>query len=94
MNVPAQIDGPVLISDDELEGVDLPFGQPNPYAKFKELKPSAVLDGGVLVYDGHFDMSAASQLVKLATAAAKQQMRPRAGEDCICVRLGVAWVRR
>jgi Dolichyl-phosphate-mannose-protein mannosyltransferase len=73
MDVPAQIDGPVLISDDELEGVDLPFGQPNPYAQFKGLKPSAVLDGGVLVYDGHFDMSAASQLVKLATAAAKQR---------------------
>jgi hypothetical protein len=66
MNVPTQIDGPVLISDDELEGVDLPFGQANPYAQFKDLKPSAILDGGVLVYDGRFDISAASKLVQLA----------------------------
>jgi hypothetical protein len=66
MNVPAQIDGPVLISDDELEGVDLPFGQPNPYAQFKKLKPTAILDGGVLVYDGHFDVPLASSLVDMA----------------------------
>ena len=66
MNVPAEVDGPVLISDDELEGVDLPFGQPNPYAQFKALKPTAILDGGLLVYDGHFDMHAASSLVDMA----------------------------
>jgi hypothetical protein len=66
MNVPNQIDGPVLISDDELEGVDLPIGQANPYAQFKELKPSAVLDGGILVYDGHFDVPLAASLVDIA----------------------------
>jgi len=66
MNVPNQIDGPVLISDDELEGVDLPFGQPNPYAQFKQLKPSAILDGGILVYDGHFEVALASSLVEMA----------------------------
>ncbi|WP_353066716.1 phospholipid carrier-dependent glycosyltransferase [Tunturibacter psychrotolerans] len=66
MSVPAEIDGPVLISDDELEGVDLPFGQPNPYAQFKALKPTAILDGGLLVYDGHFDVHAASSLVDMA----------------------------
>jgi 4-amino-4-deoxy-L-arabinose transferase-like glycosyltransferase len=66
MNVPNQIDGPVLISDDELEGVDLPFGQANPYAQFKELEPSAILDGGILVYDGHFDVPVAASLVDMA----------------------------
>ena len=68
MSVPAEIDGPVLISDDELEGVDLPFGQANPYAQFKALKPTAILDGGLLVYDGHFDVHAASSLVEMARA--------------------------
>ncbi|MBB5328648.1 ArnT family glycosyltransferase [Tunturiibacter gelidoferens] len=66
MDVPIEIDGPVLISDDELEGVDLQFGQPNPYAQFKALKPTAILDGGLLVYDGHFDVHAASSLVDMA----------------------------
>jgi hypothetical protein len=55
-----------LISDDELERVDLPFGQANPYARFKQLKPSVILDGGILVYDGHFDVSLASNLVEMA----------------------------
>jgi hypothetical protein len=66
MNVPPRIQGTVLISDDELEGVDLPFGAPNPYAHFKQLKPTAILDGGLLVYDGTFDMSLASRLVDQA----------------------------
>jgi hypothetical protein len=70
---PNQIDGPVLISDDELEGVDLPFGQANPYAQFKQLKPSAVLDGGVLVYDGHFDVPLASSLVEMANRNRKRR---------------------
>jgi hypothetical protein len=76
MDVPTEIDGPVLISDDELEGVDLPFGQRNPYTQFKALKPTTILDGGLLVYDGHFDVHAASSLVDMArpkpTEAKKQ----------------------
>lgn len=69
MNVPThidtEIDGPILISDDELEGIDQQFGTPTPYAQFKTLKPSAILDGGILVYDGHFDITPASKLVAL-----------------------------
>lgn len=75
MNVPSQIDGPVLISDDELEGVDLPFGQANPYAQFKQLKPSVILDGGILVYDGHFDVPLASSLVEMARPKQKEATR-------------------
>jgi hypothetical protein len=73
LDVPRQIDGPVLISDDQLEGIDLQFGHPNPYAQFKALKPSAVLDGGLLVYDGHFDVSLASSLVEMARPRAVPQ---------------------
>jgi hypothetical protein len=76
MSVPDEIEGPVLISDDELEGVDLPFGQANPYAQFKELKPSAVLDGGILVYDGHFDVHLASSLVDMARPKPTEVKRP------------------
>jgi hypothetical protein len=66
MSVPKEIDGPVLISDDDLEGVDLQFGQANQYAQFKEMTPTAVLDGGVLVYDGHFAVPMAAALVDAA----------------------------
>jgi 4-amino-4-deoxy-L-arabinose transferase-like glycosyltransferase len=67
MEVPKEIDGPVLISDDELEGLALPAGMPNPYAQFRSLKPSAIIDGGLFVYDGHFDVHLASEMVKSAS---------------------------
>jgi Dolichyl-phosphate-mannose-protein mannosyltransferase len=67
MEVPSEIDGPVLISDDELEGLALPVGMPNPYAQFRSLKPTAVIDGGLFVYDGHFDSHLASEMVKAAS---------------------------
>jgi hypothetical protein len=63
MSVPDEIDATVLISDDELEGIDLPFGTPNPYAAFRTMKPVAILDGGLFVYQGRFDMSQASRSV-------------------------------
>ena len=69
MDVPKEINGTVLISDDELEGIDLPFGQPNPYVHFKELKPTAILDGGLLVYEGRFDLSLASRMVESARSS-------------------------
>jgi len=67
MEVPKEIDGPVLISDDELEGLALPPGVPNPYAQFRSLKPSAIIDGGLFVYDGHFNVHLASEMVKAAS---------------------------
>jgi Dolichyl-phosphate-mannose-protein mannosyltransferase len=66
MNVPKQIDGTVLISDDELEGINFPPGQPYPYSHFRQMKPAAILDGGILVYQGHFDLSLASSMVEQA----------------------------
>ena len=69
MSVPKEIDGTVLISDDELEGIDIPFGAKNPYATFRSIKPVTILDGGILVYQGHFDMSLASGSVIAARRA-------------------------
>ena len=67
MDVPKEIDGPVLISDDELQGLALPAGMPNPYAQFRSMKPSAIIDGGLFVYDGHFDVHLASEMVRAAS---------------------------
>ena len=66
MDVPPRIHGVVLISDIELKGLDLPFGQPNPYAQFRDLQPAAILDGGLFVFEGDFDMSLASHMVAVA----------------------------
>ncbi len=64
MDVPGVIEGTILISDDELRGVDLPFGVPSFYSAFRSIQPVAILDGGVFVYQGRFDLSAASTAVK------------------------------
>ena len=72
MEVPPQIKGVVLISDDQLEGIDLSFGQPNPYAQFRNLKPAVVLDGGLFVYEGEFDISLASKTVAFARSKVPQ----------------------
>jgi hypothetical protein len=66
MSVPPHIHGTVLLSDDELQGIDLPYGQTSPYSDFKSLKPTATIDGGLFVYSGDFDLSRASALVDLA----------------------------
>jgi len=66
MQVPDEIDGPVLISDGELEGLALPPGMPNPYAQFRSLKPAAVLDGGIFVYEGHYNVHQAAEMVRAA----------------------------
>jgi hypothetical protein len=52
--IPKEIDGPVLISADEWSGYLTGPGPLNPYGDFKKLQPSAIIGGGVLVYDGHF----------------------------------------
>jgi hypothetical protein len=62
MDVPPSIDGPVLISAGVLSGYEFGPGELNPYAQFQSLRPSAVIDDGVFVFDGHFDVPLASAL--------------------------------
>jgi len=50
----------VLISAGDLSGFEYGPGALNPYAQFQDLKPAAVIDYGVFVYDGHFDIPLAS----------------------------------
>jgi tetratricopeptide (TPR) repeat protein len=61
-DVPAEIDGPVLISDSDLAGIEFGEGPLNPYEQFRTMKPSAVIDHGVYVFDGHFSIPLAAGL--------------------------------
>jgi tetratricopeptide (TPR) repeat protein len=68
LDVPASIDGPVLISASNLSGVEFGPGSLDPYGQFKLLKPTAVIDRGVFVFDGRFDLPLAAALSKVQKA--------------------------
>ncbi len=61
-DTPSAINGPVLISDSDLAGIEFGDGPLNPYDSFKKVKPSAVIQYGVYVYDGHFNIPLAAGL--------------------------------
>jgi 4-amino-4-deoxy-L-arabinose transferase-like glycosyltransferase len=60
--IPTEIDGPVLISDSDLAGIEFGEGPLNPYEQFRHIRPTAVIDHGVYVYDGHFAIPLAAGL--------------------------------
>ena len=68
IDVPTSIDGPVLISASNLSGLEFGPGPLDPYGQFKLLKPTAVIDHGVFVFDGKFDMSLAAAISKVQKA--------------------------
>ena len=68
IDVPNSIDGPVLISASNLSGVEFGPGSLDPYGQFKLLKPTAVIDRGVFVFDGKFDMPLAAAISKVQKA--------------------------
>ena len=59
---PPAIDGPVLISAGDLSGFEFGAGPLNPYEQFKHLHPTAVIDYGVFVFDGHFEIPLAAAI--------------------------------
>jgi tetratricopeptide (TPR) repeat protein len=61
-DVPLEIDGPVLISVGDWSGFEYGPGVLNPYEEFKALKPVAMIDYGVLVYEGHFAVPLAASI--------------------------------
>ena len=61
-NAPPVIDGTVLISAGDLSGFEFGPGPLNPYEQFKSLRPVAVIDYGVFVYDGHFAIPLAASI--------------------------------
>lgn len=62
IDVPASIDGPVLISAGVLSGYEFGPGPLNPYDQFQRIRPTAVIEDGLFVFDGHFDIPLASAL--------------------------------
>jgi tetratricopeptide (TPR) repeat protein len=68
IDVPTSIDGPVLISASNLSGVEFGPGTLDPYGQFKLLEPTAVIDRGVFVFDGKFDLPLAAALSKVQKA--------------------------
>ena len=61
-DVPASIDGPVLISAGTLSGYEFGPRELNPYDQFQKLQPVAVIEHAVFVYDGHFDIPLAAAI--------------------------------
>jgi hypothetical protein len=64
MDVPPVIDGTVLISDGDLQGIEFGQGKLNPYDSFRGAKPTKLIDGGLWVFDGTFPVPLASALVQ------------------------------
>src|SRR5882724_5013604 len=68
IEVPPSIEGPVLISASNLSGVEFGPGSLDPYGQFKQLVPTAKIEHGVFVFDGHFDVPLASALSRMQKA--------------------------
>ena len=95
-NAPPAVDGPVLISAGDLSGFEFGAGPLNPYEQFKSLKPTAVIDYGVFVYDGHFEIPLAASLGHSQRAQAYLQAKayPEAlAEAQQAVALASDWVK-
>ena len=68
IDVPSSINGPVLISASNLSGVEFGPGSLDPYGQFKLLKPTAVIDRGVFVFDGKFEVPLVAAMSKVQKA--------------------------
>jgi hypothetical protein len=62
LDAPPAIDGTVLVSAGDLSGFEFGAGPLNPYEQFKSLPPTAVIDYGVFVYNGHFEIPLAASI--------------------------------
>jgi 4-amino-4-deoxy-L-arabinose transferase-like glycosyltransferase len=58
--VPEKIDGPVFIGSNAMTGFDWGPDDMNPYQQFVSLRPSTVLQGEILEYDGSFQVNQVS----------------------------------
>jgi hypothetical protein len=80
IDAPPAIDGTVLVSAGDLSGFEFGAGSLNPYEQFKSLKPVAVIDYGVFVYEGHFEIPLAASIghSQRAQRLLKEQKLPEA----------------
>jgi len=90
LEVPVSIDGPVLISAATLSGFEFGPGSLNPYEQFQRIAPTTVIQHGVFVFDGHFDIplaAALSRMQKAGNLLAAQQLEPALTEAQTAVTL-------
>ncbi len=95
-DVPAEIDGPVLISGSNLSGYEYGPAELNPYAQFQQLKPTAVIQNGVYVFDGHFAIpmaAAVGHYQKAKDYLESKQLEPALQEAQQAVELAPTSVR-
>ena len=59
----------MLISAGDLEGIEFGDGQLNPYDQFWRVKPTAVIQHSVYVFDGTFAVPLAAALVEAKDAS-------------------------
>src|SRR5580692_6406986 len=69
-NVPAVIEGTVLVSAGDLSGCEWPAASLNPYEAFRSAKPQETIDHGVMIYRGRFDLTQAAALSRAQNATA------------------------
>jgi hypothetical protein len=69
--VPAEIEGTVVISAGVLSGFEAGPGPLHPYGAFESITPVAQIDGGLLVYEGRFAIPLASALARAEKAEAE-----------------------
>ena len=62
IDTPPTIEGPVLISAGDLSGYELGSNVLNPYRDFQRLRPTVVIEHGVFVFDGTFNVPLVSAL--------------------------------
>src|SRR6202041_4137517 len=67
-NVPAVIEGTVLVSAGDLSGCEWPAASLNPYDGFRGAKPEETIDHGVMIYRGRFDLTQAAALSRAQNA--------------------------
>ena len=68
--IPPTVSGNVLISAGDLSGCEWPSGLMNPYRGFQSMEPAEMIDYGVMVYHGTFDLKQAAALSRAQTAYA------------------------
>jgi len=66
--IPATINGNVLISAGDLSGCEWPTGRMNPYREFQSKEPQEMIDYGVMVYRGTFDVKQVAALSRAINA--------------------------
>ena len=66
--IPPTISGNVLISAGDLSGCEWPSARVSPYGQFQQMKPEEMIDYGVMVYRGTFEVKQVAALSRAINA--------------------------